>query len=123
MNPDFHALKRVLPITRAELKELRERDAMRQFVRANHGEFLNEVAAVLYRHDPEGIYLGGVDEYESEAARIIPRLPVCRSMDDVWRVVCEEFNASGFTGAASKYQTSAAELADLAKLRGFLAVG
>ena len=123
MTPIEKELLRVLPeITLSEINELLARDALRQVVKDNHGEFLKEVAAVIHRHDPEGIYLGGADEYESEAARIIPRLPVCLSLDDVWRVVCEEFSASGFTGEDSKYHTVAVELADLAKQRGYLAV-
>lgn len=72
--------------TREEIIESRRR------VRAEYGELFDEIAALLFRHDPVGInYDHNADEYEVETETILPRLSGCRSSDDVLQVVHEEF--------------------------------
>jgi hypothetical protein len=64
----------------------------RRTLKAQYGEFFDQVAAILFRHDPEGINFDtNTDEYEPEAGTIIPRLPSCGTEDDVLRVQQEEF--------------------------------
>lgn len=72
----------------------RTQDEIRRRLRAEYGELYSRVAALLLRHDPIGInFDGGVpeDEYEPEVGTILPRLKSCSSIDDVLRVVHEEF--------------------------------
>ncbi len=75
-----------MPKTREEILEKRRR------LRNEYAELFDSTAALLFRHDPAGINFGGnTDEYESEAGTILPRLRGCRSVEDVRRVVHEEF--------------------------------
>jgi len=72
--------------TREEIVEGRRR------LRAEYGELFDEIAALLFQHDPIGInYDHNTDEYEVETETILPRLSGCRSADDVLQVVHEEF--------------------------------
>jgi len=77
--------------TDEEIRKIMAHTAMKQTVKAEHGKLFDEVAALLYRHDPEGIYLGGKDEYENEVSTILPCLRDCHSEVDVCKVVQEEF--------------------------------
>jgi hypothetical protein len=53
---------------------------------------IDEVEALLYRHDPVGIGFGdNPDEYRPEAESIVARLPRARSVDDVVTLVHGEF--------------------------------
>ena len=53
---------------------------------------IDEVEALLYRHDPVGIGFGdNPDEYRPEAESIVASLPNARSVDDVLTLVHEEF--------------------------------
>ena len=64
----------------------------RKRARAEYGVLFDSVAAVLFRHDPMGInFETNTDEYEPEARTILPRLKDCRSVDDVQKIVHEEF--------------------------------
>ena len=97
--------------TDAEIEKIMAYDAMRQTVKAEHGQFFDQTSALLYRLDPEGIYLGGKDEYESEVTTILPRLKECHSQADVSRVVQEEFAISfGTVRPEGHYARIAAEL-------------
>ena len=74
--------------TRDEILEHRRR------LRAEYGELVDSMAALLFRHDPIGINFEenkDKDEYESEVETILPRLRSCHSADDVLRVVHAEF--------------------------------
>jgi len=47
---------------------------------------------ILFTEDPVGINFGhNTDEYEPEVGTILPRLRSCQSVDDVRRVVHDEF--------------------------------
>jgi hypothetical protein len=75
-----------MPRTREEIMEDRRR------LRTEYGELFDSIAALLFRHDPVGInFEENADEYEPEAGTILPRLHNCQSVDDVVRVVHEEF--------------------------------
>ncbi len=72
--------------TREEIVEERRR------LKAEYRELYDQVAELLFRHDPEGInYETNTDEYEPEVGTILPRLRGCHSEDDALRVVHEEF--------------------------------
>jgi len=73
----------------------------------------DSLAALLFREDPIGInFETNTSEYEPEAETILPRLRQCQSVDDVCRVVHQEFvrwfgaeNAgveAGYAGVSSK---------------------
>jgi hypothetical protein len=50
------------------------------------------LSKILFTEDPVGInFEENTDEYEPEVGTIIPRLGDCRSVDDVRRIVHEEF--------------------------------
>ena len=64
----------------------------RRRLKAEYRELYDKVAALLFRHDPEGInFETNTDEYEPEVGTILPRLRSCHSEDDVLWVVHEEF--------------------------------
>jgi hypothetical protein len=72
--------------TRDEILEERRR------LKAEYRGLFDDVAAILFRHDPVGInFETNQDEYEPEVGTILPRLSTCHSAEDVRRVVCEEF--------------------------------
>jgi hypothetical protein len=68
---------------------------------------------LLYRHDPIGVAFGGnPDEYSPEAGTIAPRLAGASSVEDVLRVVHEEFVRwfdEETAGRASRYREIAEE--------------
>lgn len=73
-------------MTREEILENRRR------LKAEYGKLYDEVAALLFRHDPEGInFETNTDEYEPEVGTILPRLRNCDSEADALRIVHEEF--------------------------------
>jgi hypothetical protein len=64
----------------------------RRLLKAQYGKLFDAVSALLFRHDPVGInYETNDDEYELEVGTILPRLRGCSSVEDVRRVVFEEF--------------------------------
>ena len=72
--------------TREEILEERRR------LKAEYRDLYDEIAALLFRLDPQGInYETNTDEYEPEVSTILPRLRGCRSEEDVLQVVQEEF--------------------------------
>jgi hypothetical protein len=57
-----------------------------------YGKFFSDVSNALFQDDPIGINGGSnTDEYEPEAATIIPRLKSASSAQDVQMIVHEEF--------------------------------
>jgi hypothetical protein len=75
-----------MPKTRQEILAERRR------LRTEYGELFDSTAALLFRHDPVGInFEENKDEYEPEAGTILPRLHACQSVEEVARVVHEEF--------------------------------
>jgi len=65
----------------------------RRRLREEYGDLFDDVAALLFRHDPAGINFEiNANEYEPEAGTILPRLSDCRSVQDVERIVAKELD-------------------------------
>lgn len=83
--------------------------------------FFAAVSGAMFKHDPIGINFGhNTDEYDTEAGTVIPRIPACRSAEDVALVLHEEFQAwFGTEGAGeiAAYGALAAEIWQLVERR------
>jgi hypothetical protein len=83
----------------------------RRRLKAEYRELYDDVAALLFRHDPISInFETNADEYEPEVGTILPRLRGCRSPEDVRRVVHEEF-VSWFGGDVAMSEKHYAKIA------------
>ncbi len=75
---------------------------------------VDEVEALLHRHDPVGIGFGdNPDEYRPEAQSIVARLPRARSVDDVRTLVHGEFVRwfdQDTAGPADRYEVIARDV-------------
>ena len=82
----------------------RQRAALRQ----EYGELFDSIAAALFEADPIHInFETNTDEYEPEAETILPRLHTATTVDDVERIVHEEFCRwfdAGMAGPREKYR-------------------
>ena len=91
-----------------------ERIAERQRLKAEYRGLFDEVAALLFRHDPMGInFEDNTDEYEPEVGTILPRLRSCHSSGDVRQVVHQEFVRwfdADIAGAEQHYDKIAIEI-------------
>jgi hypothetical protein len=90
----LQTMRRVFPDTSlAEVREMIANDEFQTRVKAEFGDFYFSVSALLYRHDPEGLYSCASHgrDYDSVAGKIISRLRDCDSTEAVGRVVHEEF--------------------------------
>ena len=66
--------------------------ARRAQIKKDYLEFYESVSEILFRHDPIGInFETNDDEYEPEVDTILPRLKNCSSVEDVLKVIHEEF--------------------------------
>ena len=92
--------------TREEILEERRR------LKEEYGRLYDDLEGLLFRHDPIGINFGSnTDEYGPEVRTILPRLKLCKSIDEVQDVVYEEFvRWFGDAGTRDKYQVIAAEI-------------
>jgi hypothetical protein len=62
-------------------------DPKRQ-LKAEYGELFDSIAGLLFRHDPAGVnFEVNPNEYEYEAAKILPHLRTCQSAEDVRQLV------------------------------------
>lgn len=97
-----------MPRTREEIIAERNR------LRAEYKQLFDDVAALLFRHDPVRInFEDNSDEYEPETGTILPRLRNCRSAEDVRKVVHEEFVRwfdADIAGPEEHYTAIAAEI-------------
>jgi len=87
-----------------------ERDA----VKRQYGALFASISDALFKADPVGINFDvNTDEYELEAATIIPRLGSAKSAEDVQAIVYEEF-CRWFdpisAGPGGKYASVSAEI-------------
>src|SRR5262245_53578798 len=79
----------------------RQRAALRQ----EYGELFDRIAAALFEADPIHInFETNTDEYEPEAETILPRLHTATTVDDVERIVHEEFCRRFDAGMAGQWQ-------------------
>ena len=89
-------------------------DDRRRELTARYERLVGELEALLYRHDPVGIAFGdNQDEYSPEAGSIAPRLRGVETVEDVRRIVHEEFVRwfdADTAGPAADYQAIAEEL-------------
>lgn len=67
--------------------------ARRRALKAEFGDLRDSVAAALERHDPLALIAEGApaDEYDPEVGTILPRLKEASSVEDLERIVHEEF--------------------------------
>ena len=116
-NYSAEKLQSVMPATTMDdVRFLQAADTTRQRQIAEQGTLFFKVAALLYRHDPEGVSVTDSEhEYEGEAGTIIERLPACRSSQDCFRVVTEEFSR-WFDGRISPGETYAKISAEIWEL-------
>ena len=62
-------------------------------LRRRYGGLFEAASELLFRFDPAGLNFGSnVDEYEGEVEQILPRLPRCRSAEDVDVLLPEVFS-------------------------------
>ncbi|MEP6672847.1 MAG: hypothetical protein ABJF10_27030 [Chthoniobacter sp.] len=81
-------------------------------IKVFYGELYETVEALFFRHDPIGInFEDNTDKYSPEVSTVLPRLRSCSSVDDVQRVLHEEFTRwFGDAGPPEQYTPIAAEL-------------
>ena len=73
----------------------------RALLKQKYGNAYQKLSEILFAEDPAGInFETNTDEYEPEVSAILPHLNKCNSLDDVNRVVCEEF-IKWFSGTAA----------------------
>jgi hypothetical protein len=91
-----------------------DRQDPRADVRRDHGPLLAQVAKALRETDPMALHAMGApaDEYDPEVGTIVPRLASARTLDDVERIVHEEFvhwfGASA--GSRERFRTTATRI-------------
>jgi hypothetical protein len=80
----------------------------KSIVKQEYGQLFDEITRVLFEEDFMGISCGdNFDEYDLEAATIIPRLHTANSVKDVQRIVHEEFQhwfGKGYVGKLKCYK-------------------
>ena len=83
------ALRNALPnISGAEIQRLHDDAVTRQELRMFHGDLLDSITGLLFKHDVDGVAFDGRDlEYDGEAAHIVLKLPDCASAGDVQRII------------------------------------
>ena len=83
-------------------------------LKAEYGKLFDQLAEILFRHDPIGInYEDNSDEYEPEVRTILPRLRTCHDSQDVVSVVYEEFQkwfGPDIAGDKEKYRSLGEEI-------------
>jgi hypothetical protein len=97
---------------------VRNRDEIieeRRRLKAQYNHLFDDVAALLFRHDPIGIAFDNenVDEHELEARTILPKLRECQSAKDTLQVVHQEFVrwfGAEIAGAEKHYTLIATEI-------------
>jgi len=84
--------------------------------RLDYQNLHRRLTALLYRHDPISLAAAGCpkDEYEPEVSTIVPRLKGATTVEDVRRIVHEEFvhwfDGEGTAGPESAYTTIAQDI-------------
>ena len=97
--------------TRTGMTDAEEIRRRREELKQRYGVAYQRVSNILFTEDPIGInFEDNTDEYEPEVGTILPRLRDCRSVDDVGRIVHEEFVqwfGVAIAGPPEKYRTAA----------------
>lgn len=88
-------------------------------LRSEYGELYDEVLQTLFRNDPIGINFEiNTDEYEPEVSTILPRLMEARSVEDLQKIIHQEFVrwfGADIAGSGAKYARIAREVWDAYK--------
>ncbi|HXT42204.1 MAG TPA: hypothetical protein VN887_19510 [Candidatus Angelobacter sp.] len=72
--------------------ELRIHRQRRKDLSASYQQALNEISAILFRHDPIGInFEDNTDEYDPEAGSVLSRMSDNLSLEQTTTIVHEEF--------------------------------
>jgi hypothetical protein len=113
-----------LKATLEELKKAGGRDHMSRTkeeieaewrrLKAEYGIPFDQVAEILFRHDPIGInFEDNTDEYYPEVETILPRLKTCQSEEEVAAMIHQEFVRwfdPGTAGRRDSYREIAKEI-------------
>ncbi|MCX9011405.1 MAG: hypothetical protein OIN66_09820 [Candidatus Methanoperedens sp.] len=83
-------------------------------LRSEYGELYDEVLQILFRNDPIGINFEiNTDEYEPEVSTILPRLIEAHSVEDLQKIIHQEFIrwfSADIAGSRAKYARIAQEV-------------
>lgn len=94
--------------------EVRLHREERKRLSSSYKQLLNEVSAILFRHDPIGInFEDNIDEYDPEAGTILPRLRSGLSAEETTAIVHGEFVRwfeRETAGSRERYSAIAAEI-------------
>lgn len=89
-------------------------DRKRRRLKLIYKEFYDEVAAILFRHDPIGInFETNTDEYEPEVDRILPKLRRVHSKEELLRIIHGTFVVmfyADIAGSVERYESIAQEV-------------
>ena len=100
-----------MSVTSEEMQRLREE---RKRLSTTCKALLDEISAILFRHDPIGInFDDNTDEYDAEAGTILARLRPDASVEEVTAIVHEEFIrwfGTDTAGPRQKYSAFAPEI-------------
>jgi hypothetical protein len=109
----YRRLRRVLPeLTLPQFADMLSHDILKVSIRLSQPKLFHQVTRILYKHDPEGIYLGGADEYDNEAARIIVNLGTCKGVGSIKKLVTKTFEDSfGYASEPEKFNDVAMDIA------------
>jgi len=101
-------LKRNVMLESSSMRTREDILAENKRLKAQYGKLFDDVAEILFRHDPIGInFEDNADEYEPEVRTILPRLRACQDSDDVVTVAYEEFQkwfGPEIAGDSEKYR-------------------
>ena len=100
---------------RQHLARLRQQRNECQRIKAAYQALFEQVNRIIHQHDPIGIAFVAEDEYDPEVGSILPRLKEAHNVDDVRRIVYEEFTYwfALSSGTEDRYQQLAVDLWDL----------
>jgi hypothetical protein len=89
------------------------REARRK-IKGQYGSLYNQVAEILYRHDPAHLAACGVppDEYEGEASKILPQLKNARSVLEARKIIYDVFDHSFNYGCSGKDLSKIVRISD-----------
>ena len=109
----FNQCRRIFPdLTMPQFAEMIANDVLKKSISLSQPMLFRRVAGILYKHDPEGIYLGGADEYHSEAARIVANLGTCKGVGGIKKLVAKVFEDSfGYAGKPDRFNGVAMDIA------------
>ena len=87
----------------------------RQQLKATYQVLFAQVNHIIHQHDPIGIAFVAEDEYAPEVGSILPRLKEAHRVDDVRRIIYEEFTSwfGASSGTEDRYQPLAVDIWDL----------